>query len=494
MKKNLYKATLLLGLAFLSGSCMEGDIDFTQYDEYASVLSFSYNGLLEIDYNNIGRDVEVKVQGEEQEELLKIRKGGTDSSRSAVAQLVLMTQAELDAYNEENGSTYQFLPEEFYTMPKELTIGSDTDGCLLNIVLKASLGEDAEAHKNQIIPIKLKSETSQVNEYNNTLVIAPKIITPSVSLDAVGIQTVNMYDFTTAVEEECYTTGISLDFFNEWEFIVKLIDDNDRLKELVNTYNLNNGTDFALLSQENYTMPSSVEFNSNESSKDFSVVLNRKGLAVGKYLLPVVLDKVEGMPFEINGHVLYICLNLTRELPRVPVSMNQVSANSSEENGTPRSAFDNNIQTFWKSQSKPYDGYTEPVNDPVYGVYLDVDFSLTNIRLNTLLNFIVDVRGWDRATLPYKVRLFGGTGKDDMMPLSDEIVIELAEQPTKQTVFENPTAVALPESGINYVRFSILESIDKTKSKIYKLTEKKNSDGSWNWGSVSIVELRYYGL
>ena len=496
MKKKLYNVSLLIGIIFLSGSCMERDIDFTQYDEYASVLSFSYSGLLTVDYNNIGRDVEVKIQGEEQEELIRIHKGGTDPLQSATAQLVLMTQEELDAYNEENGSTYQFLPEEFYTMPKEVVIGSDIDGCPISIVLKTNLGEDEDAHYNQVIPIKLMTETSKVNSYNNTLIIAPKIITPTVSLDAIGLQTVTMYDFTTAAEKIVYETGLSLDFFNEWEFSVKLVNDQEKLKELVSTYNTNNGTEYIPLSPTNYELPSTVEFSSNESSKGFSITLNKTGLDAGEYLLPVLLDEVEEMPFKVSEHILYIRLILTKELPRLVFAKELTSTNSAAfwKGGSARPAFDNDVSTYWRSQYESYEGYTEPVNDPIYGVYLDVDLSTTNIRLKTMLNFIVKVRGYTRDSLPYKVRLYGGTGEDDLQPISDELLIELSETPQKQTVFENPIAVSLPESGITYLRFAVLEKINKNNNKIYKLTEKKNPDGTWNWNDVTITELEYYGL
>lgn len=497
MKKKLYNVSLLIGIIFLSGSCMERDIDFTQYDEYASVLSFSYSGLLTVDYNNIGRDVEVKIQGEEQEELIRIHKGGTDPLQSATAQLVLMTQEELDAYNEENGSTYQFLPEEFYTMPKEVVIGSDIDGCPISIVLKTNLGEDEDAHYNQVIPIKLMSETSKVNSYNNTLIIAPKIITPTVSLDAIGLQTVTMYDFTTAAEKIVYETGLSLDFFNEWEFSVKLVNDQEKLKELVSTYNTNNGTEYIPLSPTNYELPSTVEFSSNESSKGFSITLNKTGLDAGEYLLPVLLDEVEEMPFKVSEHVLYIRLNLTKELPRLTFAKELASTNSTSpwttEEGAEK-AFDRNVSTFWQNQWGTWEGHTEPVNDPIYGVYLDVDLATTGMELKTMLNFIVKVRGWSRTTLPYTIRLYGGTSKDNLQPISEELPIRLTETPQKQTEFKNSTAVSLPESGITYLRFAVLEMINKDKEQIHDLREKKNVDGSWNWKSVCITELEYYGL
>lgn len=486
-----------MGLILLSGSCMEGDIDFTQYDEYSTVFSFNHDGLLSVDYNNVGRDVEVKVIGEDKEELLRIHKGGTDPSRSVAAQLVLMTQEELDAYNEENGSAYQFLPEEYYTMPKEVTIGSNEDGCPISIVLKASLGENEEAQKNQyIIPIKLMSETAKVNNNRNRLIIRPNVITPSVSLDAIGLQTVNMYDYPTAAKEVIYETGLALDCFNEWNFSVKLINDQNKLEELVEIYNVNNGTNYSILPAENYAMPSTIEFSSNESSKGFSVTLKNANLTVGGYLLPVVLDKVEGIPFNVSEHVLYIRLNVTKTLPRLIFSKDLASTNSTSPWTTSEganAAFDGSVSTFWQNQWSAWE-VTEPVNDPVYGFYLDVNLSTTDIKLKTMLNFVAKVRGWSRTTLPYTIRLYGGTNKDDLSPISEELPIRVVESPEKQTVFENPTAVSLPESGITYLRFAVLESIDKDKNQIHKLTEKKNTDGSWSWKSVCITELEYYGL
>ena len=75
--------------------------------------------------------------------------------------------------------------------------------------------------------------------------------------------------------EVTYETGLTLDFFNEWEFKVKLVNDWNKLDELVQAYNTANGTDYKTLPANNYTIPSTIEFGSDESSKGLSVQLKK---------------------------------------------------------------------------------------------------------------------------------------------------------------------------------------------------------------------------
>lgn len=485
MKKIFFISLLTAGLLF-HAACTD-EVTYDQ-EQYKSVVHLKESGVVNIDFYNIGQDVSFETC---------ITKGGTDPSVAGDVSLVEFTEEELETYNQGYGSDFKLLPEGYYTMPDKVSFEANQEATNIKIVLKANIGE-LDDDISYILPIRLESENHNVYSFKNSLLLHPKVITPTVSLDAIGVQTITMYDYPTAAEEMIYETGLTLDFFNEWEFNVKLVNDWNKLDELVRAYNEANSTDYETLPANNYTMPSTIVFGSDESSKLLSVQLRKDKLdGTKEYLLPVVLNEIEGVPFDISDQTLYIRLRLTKELPRLVFDKELASTNNTSPWTTSEgasAAFDGNVSTYWQNQWQAWEEYIEPVNDPIYGFYLDVDLASTNIKLNTLLNFIVKVRGWYRTTLPYTVRLYGGTSKDDLQPISEELPIRLVEKPEKQTVFENPTAMDISDkSGITYLRFAILEAINKDANKIVDLRQKE-INGTWNWQSVCITELEYYGL
>lgn len=483
MKKIFFISLLTAGLLF-HAACTD-EVTYDQ-EQYKSVVHLKESGVVNIDFYNIGQDVSFETC---------ITKGGTDPSVAGDVSLVKFTEEELEIYNQGYGSDFKLLPEGYYTMPDKVSFEANQEATNIKIVLKANIGE-LDDDISYILPIRLESENHNVYSFKNSLLLHPKVITPTVSLDAIGVQTVTMYDYPTAAGEVTYETGLTLDFFNEWEFKVKLVNDWNKLDELVQAYNTANGTDYKTLPANNYTIPSTIEFGSDESSKGLSVQLKKAELNSEKeYLLPVALNGIEGVPFDVSDQILYIRLHLTKELPKVIIKEDMVSTNSymdtdSQGQGTVTNVINGMAGRYWQSQNKEYPGRTEYVNDETYGVYIDYDLSKGDILLQTLVKIELWVRskGYAGGTIPKIVRLYGGTNSNDLQPLSEEIIIN-----------DNDIETRVPKPNTTPANVWASEPFEITKEITYlRFSIIKNQKGHDlrlpSWNSASVVELDYYGL
>lgn len=67
----------------------------------------------------------------------------------------------------------------------------------------------------------------------------------------------------------------------------------------------------------NYEFDASLSFTQAASNPKLPVKLDRNGLEVGSYLLPIIPTDCAGMPFDISKAICYIHVMITEQLPQI---------------------------------------------------------------------------------------------------------------------------------------------------------------------------------
>ncbi|MBD3588503.1 DUF1735 domain-containing protein [Bacteroides sp. GM023] len=512
------KKIVLISLLTTALACNTACTDDVAYDQeqYASVLHMKTSGVVDIEFYNIGQDVTFETY---------VSKGGTTPSVTGDASLVVFTEEELAAYNAGYGSNFKLLPADCYTMPAKISFEPGQEAVPVKFVLKSNIG-NLDLTQSYILPVRLESDGHSVYEYKNSLLLHPNVITPTVSLEHMGVHKITMGVGDDPVKFE---TSILFDYFNEWTFTVNLNTNRAELEELVNKYNNDNsatGITYQLLPEANYELPSSVAFTANDFSKSLSVELNSdNNLQEGDYLLPIVLKNITGapLPFEVSDKICYIHLEYKDILPYLNILLNApnddiVTASGSDLGGSnnylPFRIFDGSPSWVWQTHTGKNgtsgNSIDEPYNDPIYGQYIDINIKNAGFTLSKKLDFFMQVKWSDLK--PHVIRIYGKEeGGVDWMPLTEEMMIgnklrtPTSEEDnaigtaTNQTIYKysemEQQYIELNGKKIVALRFAVLKSYKgKTwaeQTGVYDQTVKPT--GNSGWPAVAISELKLYG-
>lgn len=398
MKRHIYLASLLCTLIAFSGTSCDnpGEPQF-ENDEFTSVLYLKNNNQVEVDFYNVNEDVTFSTA---------IGKGGTNPAIARNASLAVFTQEELDAYNTENATNFVMLPSNYYEFDKDYTFGESTESQNVNITLKASIGT-LEQNKQYVLPIRLESPEYSIKKDKSTLILLPKVFTPTVSLGTSGILPIisfSIYD-DAATTAQCPLT-LNLDVANsKWNFGITYETDKEILEAKVAQFAAESGENYTLLPAENYTLPA-TSFNA-ESNKEVKIDIDRTGLSSGEYLLPVILKDVTGMPFNVSSDKIgYVHVRISN---KITLNINDLYANSNENdqslpaiiNG---SADDNGWQSMWYAPE-----LDKPACDPKYGIYIDIK-DVRNI--SKIARLVLSIKTTHNN--PKHIQFYAGNSVDDL--------------------------------------------------------------------------------
>ncbi len=510
--KKIFFISLLAAIVALQTAC-DDQVTYGQ-EEYQSVVYLKESGLVDIVFYNVDQDVSYKTA---------VCRGGTNPALTGEVTLVPFTAEELNDYNTDHGTTYEMLPVNCYTVTNKVSFEPNQEYAPVEVILKKETGN---LRGSYILPIHILSDDHSVNSFSGTLILRPEIIVPMVSLEHAGAQLVQL---GVADDPKVFTTNLLFDFINEWNFTAKLIDDQAKLQELVDKYNTDNvgeGITYQLLPTANYEMPISVAFAPGESSKSLSVTIEEgHGLTEGDYLLPIMLDKIEGKPFNVNERICYIHLEYKDILPYLNILLsapddNIVTASGYDQgangngNYLPYRLFDNAPTWTWRTHGSKAGTYNNPVdepyNDPVYGQYVDIHVKNAGFNLSRKLDIFLQTN-WSDCK-PHVIRVYGkAVGSSDWVALTGEMEIgsklrkpTTAEDSaigtnTNQTVYKHSEVeqsyIDLQGMSIASIRIAILKTYKgKTfaeQTGIYDQTVKPA--GTTGWPVTSISELKLYG-
>lgn len=497
-KKTIYRLLLLAGLSLPMASCGEKDIDFTEYSDYAAAFSLQEYGTVDVQYDNVGADVTFTT---------RVKKGGTDPNQTGHASLRVLTAEELVEYNNAHGSSYELMPEEYYTISAmDFTFTGEDMGKQVDVVLKGNFGLDPEAGvKDFVIPLQLSSETTKVNSDKNMLLVHPLIVTPVVSAEVENAEKLQMPNFKYAEQE--YTALVSLLIDNEWEFKAVFERDPAKLQALVDKYNAEttSGITYQLLPASCYNLPENVAFTPGVSKVEVTFTLDNEIAAgqyveEGNYLLPLALASIDGMPFDVSQNISYIPVEVGQRLDMVKLTLSKGMVSTNDEAGiwySCGSAVDSDIATFWKCSEG-----ASVKRDATYGAYVDINLA-GNYTLEDRIKFAINVPfdATRRAEgIPSKMSLYAGTSANDLVEVAKNINCfaswSAGQTESKFTSEEYDLYELIDNPKFTYLRFAFLESTNNAQSKKFDLTQTGNTDTSgnvWSKGCVKINEITIWG-
>ena len=413
--------------------------------------------------------------------------------------LSAFTEEELNAHNSLYGTSYMSIPEDYIVMPASVDFDDSDLSKDVKITFKKEVGE-LDEDKEYVWGIRVYVDGFPVSE----IFMKPRIATPVVTMESKEYKHILILD--QGEKKASYGFNLSLDVINQWEFTVEFEENETALKAAVDKYNADKGTSYTLLPKGNCVLSSS-EFTQEDNEKLVTATLSGDGLTLDKdYLYPIIPIGCGHSPFEVKEKITYVHVIMETKVE----SISDLRSINLEANMLKASATDggNNVgnllayNNYWQSIWSPNGGKNDPKIDPVYGVYLDIDFS--NKPLSQAFSFNYLPRNWPNA-VPNEIVVYAGTSNDDLKKIGElkyeDNQLPFADKTWIGRVSEEDLSklslYSLKESGATLVRLSFISSRDKT----YSNNSVKNILGydytKWNnsgdYPCVALQQLKIYG-
>ncbi|MDE6624451.1 MAG: DUF1735 domain-containing protein [Alistipes sp.] len=351
---------LLCGATLLLAGCEDNREEYL--DEYQSMIYFRNGGEQTLKLYRVGENTVYEIP---------VCKGGMDRNASGTAIISVMEQSQLEMYNLENGTNFRQLPEACFRFltSTELVFESEDDYKIARVEMftdDISAVQEADPDSDYVLALQVYADRA-VSPDINLLILHPDIDIPYLSLSTSGLQS---FSYTSeSPDVNVYANNVVLGMDNRWDFSCDLA---VRDQAWLDAYNAANGTSFALLPAENYSLPESVAFTSGTSRAAFDVSIDRRSIDLLKeYVLPVYIASCSKTQFAINEAASTVLLNVRLDPDKIALTADMASSpytHGGDGQGT-TALFDGDVSasSWWHSY---YGG--GPVGDPDYGYYIDI--------------------------------------------------------------------------------------------------------------------------
>lgn len=338
--KNILVASLALILGVISTSCEDNKEEFLS--DYSTILYLRNSG---------DQPLTLYKTGDETDYQIIISKAGSNQSAVTEADITVMDQNALDIYNADNGTTYVILPASCYQLGNtQLSFGSDETFKHVNVTFKTDLIYDLPP-ADYVLPVQLVNSQDSINPRKNEMVIFPTVVIPTVSLERTGY--VNNVFTDASAELTKFTLPMSIPLISNWTFDCKVSID----QTLLDAFNIENETDFALLPKEAYSMSGDgvIAFTPGFDSRDLEITVNRTKVDYGNFVLPVRLTESTHSYINIdpkNNTCLYGISYVPdmSKLKDIALTAGILSSNAVEPSeGSLANLLDGDIETYFHS-------------------------------------------------------------------------------------------------------------------------------------------------
>lgn len=311
MRKNILFLSLLCGLSMFAISCDDEDsqlmpppVEVSDADgDNASITT-------QLAWKETTKTVAFLNDAKDIPATLYLNRLGNTNTETVTAKLNILSQEELDAYNTTNQKSYVMLPAEYYTLANEIKVSSAAKKQEITMIVKSSIGAVDLNKQQYVIPIRIASTDCEVKAGADVIMVLLSATTPVFALSESGEIGIQESTPGEAINDEI-TLNVNLNVDNRWASTLLFVTDETRLNELVEAYKLTSGKEnIKLLPASCYSIDEDgkIAFAADEEgSKDFKVNVNiGNDMAKGEYVLPIALDKCEGMPFLVDKKVAYL--------------------------------------------------------------------------------------------------------------------------------------------------------------------------------------------
>lgn len=299
MKKYIFLAGISVILACVTLSCADNTDD-----------NLPDNKVYIVKGGEEGTNVSLYDTGEKDIFDLQIYRSGKYGSAATVKVRVL-TQAEVDEYNQIYGTDYVSLPASVYNILNTEVSYSDRDEDVSRIIQiefdPAAVRPVIEGNlaNNYAVPVQIDNATVDFSTSKNVAFIRPTVKDPMVYMGLTGFTS-----YSYAPEDEVQSISmdfpINVDFKNYWDITCNIVASQNALDE----YNNAEGTFYTLLPNGCYTLDNQVVIKNGEKKVLAKLNVDGTKLTYGNYALPVVLESVSkfGIDTERDTYLIGIFL------------------------------------------------------------------------------------------------------------------------------------------------------------------------------------------
>lgn len=353
-------------------------------------------------------------QGEDVKYTFELIRAGKHIDPEETVTLNVMTPEELEAYNSENMTDYALLPEDAYAFTAEYKgFSVEAPKQTAEITLKASIADLNLDATDYVLPLHLSASAAEVDEERSELILRPVVTRPTVYFIGDLNAEVSVYKDDVSNPIAPSEFAMILDRDNQgWNFSVEFERDETALQTLVDEYNAQNSTSYTLLPSANYAL-SEANFTADNPTPTLSVSYkNLNSLTLDEeYLLPIKMKECTGMSFSVDDRTVYIPVKVFNLLKIDLTADNLWVISDAASDQSKEQLVDGNPTTLYQSIWAQGYGtiYGENVNDPTYGIYMDIDLSGT--ELNKGVRFRLSLSKY-QDNYPKQTSFYGWTGTE----------------------------------------------------------------------------------
>ncbi len=342
--------------------------------DYQTRFYFRNSGVQPITLFKVGKKATYQIP---------VCKTGYNQDGTGKVTVSVMDQEQLEIYNLTNLTTYKQLPSALFKFLTEREFYFESDDSYK--IVKVELNTDAisdlqesEPDSEYVLALQVHSDgENTLSPDVNMLFIAPSVDIVRCSLSTSGIDTKFFYPSNLSPQE--FSNSLRVNFDNsEYGFAFSYGLDV-RNEEWLNAYNEANGTSYALLPADMYTLPNpmSVAFAEGKStSEEFKITVDPAKMELLKdYLLPIYVvgcQETEYSMFLVDEKKADYLLNVRLDPDKVELTADMASSpytNTGDGQGI-KALFDGvaTKDSWWHSKYSEGD----PIGDPDYGYYIDI--------------------------------------------------------------------------------------------------------------------------
>lgn len=314
-------------------------------------------------------------------ELIAIKSG--IGKQSGMVRLVA-DQNVLDDYNEDNGTNFRMIPDEYFTIVEsEKTVASSDYRISFEIDIDVEKIEELENSSDEkfVLSFRLSvisGELQAGNDEEMVVIMEPNFVDPYISFSRSGLLSGNTVIDFDSPDEIVLFSGVELNFTNKWDIDFGLTSD----ASLVEQYNQQHGTSYKLLDSDGYRIDEeSLTIRDFEIEHAYKIVVDKKSFEgsdgnykFGDYLIPLKLTSVSrgNIHPEYNYQMIPVSFR-ANQLDRSNweiVEWNSCICDEPQYDGlerVPENILDGDNDSFWGST------WDEPVPMPYY-IIMDMKF------------------------------------------------------------------------------------------------------------------------
>lgn len=444
MKKLIY-SFLFLGTIISLNSCKEDSFEDLIPQKYEKILYLKTNGQQNLTLFNDGSNVDYTVT---------VGKTGSNPAATALAQLKIMTQAEIDRDEHYTGNNYTVFSSDCYIY-KTQTLdfkSSETYKSITLQLIPEKMVEEIHASENPdavfILPVRLTSQTDSVNTDKCDLILKPKITELGIAFKK-GSKTINLSD--NKENSIIFETDIAMvaGVQNTWDFTADMEVLTDQ--SILDKYNSDNNTSYLMIPTEAIDDIEAAVFESGNNESASTVTIRRDHLSKGyTYLLPLRLKAItEYENIAVSDKVFYgiveYPLDMVKDKIALTTAMLADPFGCGGGDGTVlANLVDGETSTYYHTQ------YGKAVGDVTYGQ--PVDITLPNPMRSVMFSYTTRTQNGNGT--PLLIKLFisnDGNAWDELTTISSGLPNYVAGASYTSKVF-----AAAQE--FKYLRFSVMSS------------------------------------